>query len=154
MGGVSTLYNQIRKRFHVVRLKRKIAEVVQKCFRCVKKSWKPLQMPLPPFHPARCGNQQPLRAFLEIGIDHMGPFHLKQGRSTVEGHVLVMACCATRAINLEMSLSTGSEHIVAALQRHVGVYGGPTHINSDGAPGFVKARRVIQENESALKQDG
>ena len=154
LGGINTLLNQIRKRFHVIGGRRKAADTIQACFRCAKKSWRPLTMPLPPFHPSRCGDQQPLKAFTEIGIDHMGPFQLRQGRSSVEGYVLVIACCATRAVNLEMSLSTGSEHVIAALQRHVGVYGGAMHINSDGAPGFVKARRIILENASLLVQDG
>ena len=94
------------------------------------------------------------RAFTEIGIDHIGPFQLRQGRVTVEGYVLVTACCATRAINLEMSLSTGAEHVLAALQRHVGVYGGANYINSDGAPGYVKARRLVEANSSLVKEEG
>ena len=154
LGGVSTLANKVRKRFHVIGGRRLASEVVQNCFRCAKKSWKPIQMPSPDFHSNRFGDEFTPRAFMEIGIDHMGPFQLRQGRSTVEGYVLVIACCATRAINLEMSLSTGSEHVIAALQRHVGVYGPPSHINSDGGTGFVKARRVIQENASLLSRDG
>ena len=69
---------------------------------------------MPEFHESRMGNHS-LMAFNEIGIDHAGPFQLRQGRSTVEGYVLVIACCATRAVNLEMSLSTGADHVLAAL---------------------------------------
>ena len=146
--------NQTRKRFYILGQRKLVTEVVQRCFRCAKKWWKLLQLPLPPFHPRRMGNLRPLRAFAEIGIYHMGPFQLRQGRGSIEGYVLVIACCATRAVNLEMSLSTGADHVVAALQRHMGVYGSPTYINSDGAPGFVKVRRVVQERSTLLNREG
>ena len=154
LGGINTLANKVRARFHVLGGRKAATETIQKCFRCAKKGWRPLLLPLPEFHASRLGNPTSLRAFSEIGIDHMGPFQLKQGRGTVEGYVLVIACCATRAINLEMSLSTGSEHVLAALQRHVGVYGPAVYINSDGATGFVKARRMIQENAELLAREG
>ena len=153
LGGIGTLLNQVRKRFHVIGGRKVATSVIQDCFRCAKKSWRPLQIPTPEFHATRMGNSG-LRAFQEIGIDHMGPFLLRQNRGTVQGFVLVIACCATRAVNLEMSLSTGSEHVLAALQRHIGVYGPPMHINSDGGPGFVKARRIIQANTTALSGEG
>ena len=70
------------------------------------------------------------------------------------GYILVIACCATRAINLEMSLSTGADHVLAALQRHIGVFGPPTYINSDQAAGYVKARRVMQEHSDKFTTEG
>ena len=72
----------------------------------------------------------------------------------MEGHILVIACCATRAVNLEMSLSTGSEHVLAALQRHVGVFSIPEYINSGSGTGFVKAKRVLEEHATSLMADG
>ena len=99
------------------------------------------------------GNRD-LIAFNEIGIDHAGPFQLRQGRSTVEGYILVIACCATRAINLEMSLSTGAEHVLAALQRHVGVFGPPTYINSDQGSGLVKAKRLMEQKADQFTTEG
>ena len=116
MGSVSTVMGQVHQRFHVVGLKNLATETIRNCFPCAKKGWEPLTLPAPLFHATRLGNQVVPRAFTEIGIDHMGPFQLRQGRSTVEGYVLVIACCATRAINLEMSLSTGATHVLAALQ--------------------------------------
>ena len=87
-------------------------------------------------------------------MDHAGPFQLKQGRGTVEGYILVIACCATRAISLEMSLSTGADHVLAALQRHVGIFGPPAYINSDQGSGFVKARRLMRQNASRFTTEG
>ena len=128
-------------------------QVIPQCFPCAKKQWKPFTKSLPEFHATRMGNWG-LVAFNEIGIDHAGPFQLRQGRSTVEGYVLVISCCATRAVNLEMSLSTGAEHVLPALQRHVGVCGSPEYINSDMAPGYVKARRVLLEHSDRFTAEG
>ena len=152
-GGINTLMSQVRTKYHVVGGKKGAARVLRTCFPCSKKSWKPLKRKLPEFHSSRLANKG-LRAFLEIGVDHAGPFLLKQGRGTVEGYILVIACCATRAVNLEMSLSTGADHVLAALQRHVGVYGSPSHINSDQGVGFVKARRLMRERADRFTTEG
>ena len=57
-------------------------------------------------------------------------------------------------VNLEMALSTCSDHVISALQRHVGVYGPADYINSDQAPGYVKARKLIRERASLLTSEG
>ena len=119
--------------------------------RCARKKWTELQVELPPLHPSR---SVILRAFTEVGIDHAGPFRLRQGRSTVEAHMLVIACCTTRAVSLEMSMSTGAGHVLAALQRHIGVFGSPQRINSDQGSGFVKARRLIAESHDTWRKEG
>ena len=143
-GGISTLLNQIRKRFHLTGGQKGAKKVLQTCFCCAKQSWKPSQRKLPGFHTSRLGNKA-MRAFNELGIDHAGPFQLWQGHGTVEGYVLIIACCATRAVNLEMSLSTGAEHVLAGLQRHIGVFGPPEYINSDKGLGLVKVQRIQQK---------
>ena len=152
-GGVSHLLGQTGKRFHVMGGKRLATQVIQQCFPCAKKQWKPFTKSLPEFHATRMGNRG-LVAFNEIEIDHAGPFQLRHGRSTVKGYVLVILCCATRTVNLERSLSTGAEHVLAALQRHVGVFGSPEYINSDMAPGYVKARRVLLEHSDRFTAEG
>ena len=153
LGGVSTLMNIVRNRFHVVGGKGAATKTIQNCFPCAKKSWVPLGRKLPEFHESRLANKR-LVAFSEIGIDHAGPFQLRQGRSSVEGYILVIACCATRAVNLEMSLSTRAEHVLSALQRHVGVFGSPCYINSDQGAGFVKAKRLMRERADQFTTDG
>ena len=152
-GGGGTLLNHLRKNYHTVGGKKGAVKTIQNCFPCAKKTWKPLTRKLPEFHGSRLGNFK-LRAFAEIGIDHAGPFQLRQGRSTVEGYILVIACCATRAVNLEMSLSTGADFVLAALQRHVGAFGAPDYINSDLGTGFVKAKRLIKEKAEMFTTEG
>ena len=153
MGGVNTLLNQIRKRFHLIGGPRAAQKVIQDCFPCAKKSWRPLERKMPEFHSSRLGNKA-LRAFNEISIDHAGPFHLRQGRTSVEGYVLIIACCATRVVNLEMSLSTGAEHVLAGLQQHIGVFGPPEYINSDRGTGLVKAKRLVEGKADFYTTEG
>ena len=153
MGGINTLMNVLRRRYHVVGGRRAASHVIQNCFTCAKKNWTPLERKLPPFHESRLGNRS-LIAFNEVGIDHAGPFQLKHGRGSIEGYILIIACCATRAVNLEMSLSTGADHVLAALQRHIGVFGYPEYINSDQGAGFVKARRIVQQNAHQFTLEG
>ena len=72
----------------------------------------------------------------------------------MEAHVLVIACCATRAMSLEMSMSTGAAHVLAGLQRHIGVFGSPRHINSDQGSGFIRARKLIMQSHENWRKEG
>ena len=44
--------------------------------------------------------------------------------------------------------------MLAALQRHIGVFGNSRYINSDQGSGFVKARRLIAESHEAWRKEG
>ena len=149
--GVEGLLVEVRKRFWMMGARRLAKQTITKCIRCAKKKWLPLTIPMPPFNPTRTSL---LRAFSEIGVDHAGPFHLRQGRSVVEGHVLVISCCATRAVSLEMSMSTGATHVLAGLQRHIGVYGSPRYIYSDQGTGFVRAKKLVEQNHEYWWREG
>ena len=149
--GVEGILSKVRKRFWIIGARKVAKNIIRDCMRCAKKKWTELQVELPPLHPSRSAT---LREFTEVGVDHAGPFKLRQGRSTVEAHVLVIACCATRVVSLEMSMSTGANHVIAALQRHIGVFGTPRHINSDQGSGFVKAKRLISESQEAWRNEG
>ena len=100
--GIEGILAEIQKRFWIIGARKVAKNIIKECMMCAKKKWTELQVGLPPLHPSRSAT---LIAFMEIGVDHAGPFRLKQGRSTVEAHVLVIACCTTRAVSLEMSLS-------------------------------------------------
>ena len=149
--GIEGILAEARKKFWTIGGRKLAKKIIQKCIRCSKKRWTSLVLDLPPLHPTRSNI---LRAFSEIGIDHAGPFKLRQGRSTVEAHVLVISCCTTRAVSLEMSMSTGAAHVLAALQRHIGVYGSPRYINSDQGSGFVRARKLIKTSHENWRKEG
>ena len=149
--GIEGLLAETRKKYWVVGGRKMARKTIKGCMRCAKKSWNALRVDLPPLHQSRTVL---LRAFTEVGVDHAGPFRLKQGRSTVEVHVLVIACCTTRAVSLEMSMSTGATHVLAALQRHIGVFGSPRYINSDQGTGFVRARKLIAGSQETWKNEG
>ena len=149
--GGEGLLGEVRKRFWMVGARKAAKKILRECIRCSKKRWTSLQVDPPPLHPLRTNI---LRAFSEVGVDHAGPFKLRQGRSTVDAHVLVIACCTTRAVSLEMSMSTGAAHALAALQRHIGVFGSPQYINSDEGTSFVRARKLIGQNLENWRKEG
>ena len=149
--GVEGILAEVRKRYWIIGARKLARNIIKECMRCAKRKWTELQVEMPPLHPSRSTT---LRAFTEVGVDHAGPFRLRQGRSTVDAHVLVIACCTTRAVSLEMSMSTGAGHVLAALQRHVGVFGSPRYINSDQGSGFVRAKRLISESQEVWRKEG
>ena len=72
--GIEGILAEARKRFWVVGGRKEAKRTIRDCMRCSKKRWTSLGLDLPPLHPSR---SNPLRAFLEIGIDHAGPFKMR-----------------------------------------------------------------------------
>ena len=149
--GVEGLLAEARKRFWIIGGRKEAKRIIKECIRCSKKRWNSWTRDLPPLHHTHTNT---LRAFSEVGIDHAGPFKLRQGRSTIDAHVLVIACCTTRAVSLKMSTSTGAAHVLAVLQRHIRVFGSPQYINSDQGSGFVRARKLIKQSHDNWRKEG
>ena len=95
-----------------------------------------------------------LQAFSEIGVDFCGPFFATVGRSQVKRHVLVIVCCVTRAVNIEVCHALDGKSCLAALERHMARYGRPTYVNSDNGANFIASARHLEERLKILRQEG
>ena len=97
----------------------------------------------------------PVRAFIHIGVDYAGPFHLclTTGRKpkTMESYVCVFICLSTKAIHLEMSSELSTALFLGALKRFVSRRGVPSTILSDGGRNFLGAKNEIEEIQTFLK---
>ena len=90
---------------------------------------------------------------MEVGLDLFGHYFIKHGltRASSKRWVMVIACCWTRAVNLEvvMSESTLSAHL--ALERHCSVYNKPDYINTDNGGCYEGIFNDLQEQWAFMK---
>ena len=152
-GGINTLLARVREKYWVIQGKSCAKDVVNNCLFCARMIARPYKLPLPPLHPSRSSqHQRPLRAFQEIGIDFCGPFKVAVGRSLQNRYALVLACCATRAVNVEVCHSLSGQSCLAALERHCARYSQPSYINSDNGSNFLASARHLEERIEVLRQ--
>ena len=130
-----------------------VKRVVSSCHFCARLNAKPYKLPLPPLHLSRTGLfVGRLQAFSEIGIDFAGPFCATIGRSQVKRYALIIVCCTTRAVNVEVCHSLNGKSCLAALDRHMARYGQPSYINSDNGANFLASSRHLEERIQVLRQ--
>ena len=145
--GYGTLITATNRRYWIIGGTALAKRTVKECPFCCRMNARPQVLPLPPLHASRSGifHQAPLQAFSQVGMDFCGPFFATRGRSQVKLHALVIACCVTRAINVEVCQSMSGKSCMAALERHAARYGWPQYINSDNGSNFLASFRHLED---------
>ena len=77
--------------------------------------------------------------FTHSGVDYFGPFHGKQGRSTVKRYGCVFTCMTTRAVHIEMAADMSSDCFLNTLRRFISRRKGVKHLYSDNGSNFTGA---------------
>jgi hypothetical protein len=89
-----------------------------------------------------------LGPFLNVGIDYVGPFAIKSGKTrsktTTKYYVALFICMTTKAIHLEMVSNLTPEAFIAALKRFIARTGSKDHLYSDNGSNSVAANRELK----------
>lgn len=132
-------------------------DVLKGCFCCQRLSLETIRQPLPSLHESRTANPHnagDLRAFLMVGLDFAGPYHVQIGRTQHKCYLALIACCSTRALNVEICHALTAQSCLAALERHCARYGTPRYVNSDNESNFLASAAHLEERINLLRQSG
>ncbi|XP_062714717.1 uncharacterized protein LOC134291231 [Aedes albopictus] len=91
-----------------------------------------------------------IRPFTFVGVDYMGPFLVKIGRSSVKRWICLFTCLTIRAIHLELVHSLSTASCIMAFRRFVARRGAPSEVFSDNGTNFVGANRQLAEEKRKL----
>ncbi|XP_065094108.1 uncharacterized protein LOC135714654 [Ochlerotatus camptorhynchus] len=144
-----TVLNELRQGFYIPKLRTLVRKVSRACQHCkVLKAAPvpPLMGPLPkvrltPF----------VRPFTYVGVDYMGPFEVKVGRSVVKRWICLFTCLTVRAVHLELAHSLSTTSCVMAFRRFVARRGAPLEVFSDNGTNFVGANRQLSEEKQKIQ---
>ena len=142
LGYESTLA-ELRTKYHMLRGRTRVRQVLRECRRCRKFRRERMWAPRAPLHPNRLEGKRP---FELIGVDCFGPFSFKNNKKQKKVHKrwgLVMVCLVTRAIHLEPLESMSKESFLLALDRCIGRRGTPKDIYCDQGSNFTGAKREL-----------
>ena len=148
-GGPSQLLGRSRVHFWITSGRRVARRAVDACVRCRRERQAVTRPEMADLHPTRLGGGRDLRAFKEVGVDMAGPFvtrtpvGTRRRPSDQKRYMLIISCCATRAVCLEMMMTADTESCLMALERFVAVYGRPEKINSDAGGNLLATREEM-----------
>jgi hypothetical protein len=144
--------NVVRSQFWIPQGLAEVNDILKKCNRCLLLFSGALEPPpMAQLPPARTIADV---AFSHVGLDHTGELRcrvqLPTGHVLLRSHVLVLVCLWSRALSLQVCLSTSCEETIMAIQRHVARFGRPLCLYSDSASGFSKAARILSHKDAEV----
>ena len=101
--------------------------------------------------------------FTDVGVDLLGPFILKWGRTEVKRYDCIFTYLSTRAVHIELTHPLDTNSILNELRRFIERRGNPLKVRSDNGTNFVSGEKEIrlaikewnhqQINEFLLQRD-
>ena len=139
--GVGELLVHVRKSFWVPQGRSKVRSVSNKCVLCRRVTAKPYPIIAPPPLPDfRVNSSYP---FEYTGVDTAGPILYKVGKTRKKGHILLLTCATTRAVELEFITGLSVENVMLGLRRFFAKCGLPRVLRSDNAKGFKRSQKEL-----------
>ena len=140
--GVRQVLSSVRGLYWIPQARRTIAKIVRACVNCRKVTAgcypTPDPPPLPDFRVAK------VSAFDHIGVDHCGPFYVKEGRGKPQkAYVLIFTCAVSRGVHLELVRNMSVEYFMIGFRNFVSRRGLPEFILSDNSQTFKCASKEL-----------
>ncbi|XP_053686412.1 uncharacterized protein LOC128735954 [Sabethes cyaneus] len=143
--------NEVRKDYHIPRVRRVYDRVRRECQVCKLQRVAPVppvMASLPKYRLAAF-----IRPFSYVGVDFFGPMLVVVGRHHEKRWGVIITCLTTRAIHLELAASLNTSSCIFALRNCFARRGTPIEIVSDRGTNFVGADKELKEAVVTLDQD-
>jgi hypothetical protein len=140
--GSRSTHAQVFSRFFIPKGYAAVKKICSECLYCRTRAPRALRPPTAPLHPSRLNAHT--KPWLEVGMDHFGPFELNK-RTKKWG--LIFICLTTRAVHIEDVDGPGAEPFCHALDRFIQRRTTPQTLRSDRGTAFVNL--AAQQNKTA-----
>ncbi|GFX99262.1 integrase catalytic domain-containing protein [Trichonephila clavipes] len=137
--GVSIVMNHLRESFWILKARKLIRQIIQKCTRCKRFSAQKTEVVPSSLPKDRVSNSKIFQVQV-VGVDLAGPLHLKDRR---KGWVVLFTCAVFRAVHFELITSLSTAAFLQSLRRFISRRGRPTIIYSDNGTNFVGSNSAL-----------
>ena len=153
--GSEWTHSLIREEFWLVKGRKLVKGVTDKCLTCRKLHATPNRQIMSNLRPERITPGKPV--FYYTGVDVFGPYYVKNARSEIKRYGCVFTCMTTRAIHIEVLNSLESSCFINALRRFSCRRSSPRKIISDNGTNLKAADAELKKalkdlSESNIKQ--
>nr|XP_047141395.1 uncharacterized protein LOC124816304 [Hydra vulgaris] len=146
--GVKETLCQIRSKYWILRGRKLVRSLINKCSFCKRLFGKAFTSKVsPPLPHYRVTASFP---FQHTGVDYLGPLHVKpifddNSTEMYSVHVVLFTCATTRAVHLDLVPDLSAKSFVLCLKRFIGRRGIPNLIISDNATCFKNEEVKLSE---------
>ncbi|XP_062538232.1 uncharacterized protein LOC134206524 [Armigeres subalbatus] len=145
-----TVVNELRRRFHISRIRVELASVRRNCQKCKNETAVPRPPIMADLPAVRLGAFA--RPFTYIGVDYFGPMEVVVGRRTEKRWGMLITCLTVRAIHIELVCSLNTSSCIMGLRNFISRRGTPRKIYSDRGTNFIGASRELEEAMATVNQ--
>ncbi|KRX71583.1 Uncharacterized protein T06_8612 [Trichinella sp. T6] len=126
--GIKTTLTMLRQRFWILRGRRNVKGMIEKCPCCRRVGSKPFVLKMAPLPADRI---QPTGPFENTGLDSAGPLPTRNGKTVKKSYILIFTCMTTRAVHLEVASDMTVVRVMEAIRRFIARRGKPRILQSD-----------------------
>jgi len=141
--GLTHLLSKIREKYWITKGRVLIKSILHRCVTCRRWTGGSYRLPDMPSLPRQRVRVE--AAFVNVGIDYMGPVNIKTENGKTKVYIAIFACLVTRAIHLEIARDTTAIEFLRALMRFVSIRGRPKFIITDNAGNFAFIQPLVGE---------
>ena len=139
--GVSQTLAATRMRFWIPKGRSTVKRVVNTCTVCRRYEGGSYKMPpLCSYPKTRVSESKP---FSRVGLDYLGPLHIKTENGSSKVWICLFTCLVTRAIHLELVCDMSTDEFLMCFKRFISIRGTPSEIISDNAMQFRTASDIL-----------
>ncbi|XP_053698696.1 uncharacterized protein LOC128745645 [Sabethes cyaneus] len=138
-----TVFNEIRRRFYIPKLRTYLASTVKDCQLCKIRNCRPQ---IPEMAPLPVERLTPfLKPFSHVGVDYFGPVEVSVNRRIEKRWIVLFTCLSVRAIHMEVAHRLDTDSCIMAIRRFVLRRGAPISIFSDNGTNLKAASKELQK---------
>lgn len=137
--GINIVINKLREMFWILRCRRMVRSVVQKCIVCRRHMAKNMAAPSELLSENRVRDAT---TFEITGIDYASPLFLKGEH---KAYICLFTCAVYHAVHLELVTSLSTEEFLEAFRRFIACRGRPSIVCSDNGKNFVGFANLLQK---------
>ena len=149
-GRETTLYEIRTHGFWITGAREAIYKVISSCVMCIRFRGKP-QVQLMADLPS--DRLHPTAPFTYAGMDVFGPYHVKQGRSTVKRYGLIFTYLYSRAVHLEMLTALGTNEFMNGYRRMTSRRGPVRELRCDNGTNFTGTSNELNKERASMNKE-
>ncbi|XP_063829328.1 uncharacterized protein LOC135078710 [Ostrinia nubilalis] len=143
-GNQEMVVNELKQKFHIIRVRPTVKNVVKKCMLCRMRKCKPEIPRIGDLPYARMAHNH--RPFSFCGLDLFGPMEVTVGRRHERRYGVLFTCLTVRAVHIETVPTLSTDSLIMALRRMSARRGWPRHLFSDNGTNLRGADTELKKS--------
>jgi len=149
--GVEHVLSLIGGKFWIVGARTAVRRYLNNCVACKRRQAHVGAQKMADLPPDRITPDKP--PFTYVGVDCLGPFLIRRGRTEVKRYGVLYTCLVVRALHIEVAHNLDTDSFLNSFRRFVARRGSPELIRSDNGGNFVSGEGELNRSIKERNQE-